>query len=197
MGGEDGGDGDVAFLDQRDRCAGEPFVKLRDDRALVVERVGQRFKELSQQVSERHAVVGFDIAIGVVDVAVGPERVAVFVELVGGSGYVDEQHARVTGDEPAPVMDFHAGSAERFDGRAKGRAQFEFLEFDVGFVLDIRSDEAVPIAPIFGGDSRFGAEDGVDSADLIADFPCDFEEDRFRLIFFGVGFLEATYVSNG
>ena len=52
------------------------------------------------------------------------------------------------------------------------------LEFDLGRRGVVRADEAVPVAPALDHRLGLGLEHGVDAAQLVADFPGEFQEQR-------------------
>jgi hypothetical protein len=52
------------------------------------------------------------------------------------------------------------------------------VEFEGGGLRIVRADQTVAFAPALEHGGGFGAQNGVDAAELPADFPGDFEEQR-------------------
>jgi hypothetical protein len=50
------------------------------------------------------------------------------------------------------------------------------LEFGLGGLGIVGTDETIATAPVVHDAWYLGADNGVDTAQLLADFPCDFEE---------------------
>lgn len=89
---------------------------------------------------------------------------------------LDKQDARTTGHEPAATTN---GDAMRFaesaDGSADPAIGGDFFELKTRFGRFIRPDEYVAVAPALGHEGNFGADDLIDPADLVANFPGNFE----------------------
>jgi len=88
---------------------------------------------------------------------------------------VEENDAGPAGDEPVAEVTGHAGIAEAIEGLADEAFGGSFFEFEGGGVGVVGADEEIAVLPFFYHGGGFGAEDGVDAAELPADFPADFE----------------------
>ena len=62
------------------------------------------------------------------------------------------------------------------------------IEFERGGLRVVGADEAIAFAPALQHGRRFGAQHGVNATELPADFPGDFEKQRFERCGRGSGF---------
>src|SRR5690606_29913615 len=80
------------------------------------------------------------------------------------------------------ILSAKAKLAHLLDGFAHCARWGERLKLDGSALLLIGADEEVAVAPFLDHARRFGAEHGVDAADLLADFPGDLEEQGIDLV---------------
>lgn len=175
VGGEDGGDWETEVGDSGYGDAAHPFVEMGED-ALSREDMGEVAEEFGDGEAEGDDLI--DLAIGGDggDAVVFPHEVFVNVEARIACAVVEEDDTGSAGDEPVAVVTGHAFVAEFVEDFGDVTFCGAFFELDSGGGGVVGPDEAIAVAPMVFCDGGLGAEDGVDAAELPADFPCDFEE---------------------
>ncbi len=124
-------------------------------------------------VAEEHGLVVVPAAEERIDLVMLPESGEHGVLLGEEAGELDEDRARTTGDLPTADADRHA---ERATALAEVGEALLFLEPLVATGEEPRTDRDVVVAEAGDEGLRLRRDDRVDAADLVADFPGDFEE---------------------
>ena len=152
-----------------------PFVEMRQDRAVALD-VAQLTEELGDREAECDGLVDFAIRGVGLDAVVFPQQVFVGLQRAIAGAVVQEDDAWPAGDEPATIVAGHARLAEAVQRLADDALGGQFLELDGGGGGIIRADQTIALVPALQHAGRLGAQDGVDSAQLPADFPSHLEQ---------------------
>ena len=96
--------------------------------------------------------------------------------------FLREKRREVDEDGDRRALDFPTADTDAdtlfVNGLAPVFQQVDIL-FELGidsFVLQVGSDQQVMVSEFSGSGFRFGCDDGVDTADLVANFPTHFEK---------------------
>jgi hypothetical protein len=114
--------------------------------------VADFLEDAADTLAERDGAVDPEILRGGFDPVVFPETVLHLGEALVGEVVLDEEGARVAGDEPAAVMDRQAFILERGDDPAHPAGGADGFELEGGLGLDVGADDAVALFPFFGED---------------------------------------------
>ena len=175
--GKDRDDRPAIVRDPRHRDAGHPLVKMRQYRPSL-RHVRQLAEKFCHGEPERDDLVDFPVAVRHGDPVVLPQQVLVVIEVRKARPIVEQDHPRPAGDQPTAEVTRdprRAQPVERLADDSFGRALFEFQRRGRGV---IRADQAITIVPALDHAVGLGAQDGVDPAELPADFPPDLKEQR-------------------
>ncbi len=180
MRSEDRADEGRALLEGEEPAPAHPFVEVREHRAVrgIGQRLAGRLNDLPAGGAEHdrlHVIPAAGNGIHAVAVPQLEEKLPLIVAVPE----VHQNDLRPSRNGPAPET---AGQIALGGDFAQGfPAGFvRFLKF--GVVPEIGAEQVIILAVMLHGFKGLAADDGVNAAHLVADFPAYFKESRMSLI---------------
>ncbi len=175
MGGEDGGYVDVTLPAERDGKTCLPLVEVGDDgtRSLAARVFAE---EPCSEVAEDERLVGLVVVCWGWDTSQVPEIRLPLVHAVVHAGGVEEQDTGRTLDEPSSIEELDTRIAHAVERLLQqGVFRLDRLHLHRCRLVRKGTDERVALAILLVSDGGLGLDDGVDTPDLVSDFPCCLE----------------------
>jgi hypothetical protein len=180
VGGEDGGDSQLAHTTQHQTTAGQPFVEVSHNVGLSVFRFRRRefdemrvelFQEPGDTVAEKNGVVRLTIVPRHSDVTSVPEVVFPFVQLPTGGSDVEQYHLRISVDQPPAVNHSNSKVFQTLNGRPEqGLLLVQHFDFGSNEMVVDRPEQTVLITQLFRSDLSLRPNHRVNAAHLTDGF---------------------------